>query len=518
LRGYRFSSMLYSRQHSFQGGVHHSLKKPNTDKLYRKEPLLMKRLIPLLIAILVFISPLQSAFNFSLSVRASAIPTISIVSVIRDETVTIRTQNYPSGVTFTARMGAMGTRGIGGTVVGTTPSAEGGSFLTTYEIPDSLHGSYRIAIRLDSPEGYYSFNWFYNNTTEDVADAPPPAPAPGYSGYPTFMIAAVVRDETVTIRTSNFPPEQTFTARIGSIGTRGVGGTVVGTTATDEGGSFLVTYSIPAAYRGASRLSIRMDSPQGYFAYNWFYNNTTAPVDGAPPPAAAADSPAPAAALPPQLPSVPVPAPVQPPAAQPAPTEAAQAPEAPAPTADPAGEPAEPAPTEPAPTEPAPTEPPPAPAPTQEPAPTLIPTLPPSPTAEPTATEAPTAAPPPTAEPAPSEVIPTLPAPPAEAAQPSPTVAVPGFAIVSVVHDRSVTVRAYNFPPDRLFTVRMGEMGTRGEGGIVVGFTNSGSGGSFYAVYEIPEELRGSPQIAVRMESPDGYFAYNWFHNSRLPQ
>jgi LysM repeat protein len=96
---------------------------------------------------------------------AAPVPTFTIVSVVRDTSVTIRTANFPANQTFTARMGPMGTRGIGGTSVGTTNSGSGGSFTATYNIPANLKGAYQIAIRLDSPSGYFSYNWFFNNTT-----------------------------------------------------------------------------------------------------------------------------------------------------------------------------------------------------------------------------------------------------------------------------------------------------------------------------------------------------------------
>jgi len=51
-------------------------------------------------------------------------------------------------------MGAYGTKAIDGEVVGTTNSGSGGSFDATYTIPDSLKGSARIAIRMDSPSGF----------------------------------------------------------------------------------------------------------------------------------------------------------------------------------------------------------------------------------------------------------------------------------------------------------------------------------------------------------------------------
>jgi hypothetical protein len=95
----------------------------------------------------------------------SGIPTFSISAVGKDSTVTIKTVNFPAGQTFTVRMGDFGTLALSGIVVATTETGSGGSFETTYTIPDSLKGRYQIAIRMDSTAGYYSYNWFYNNST-----------------------------------------------------------------------------------------------------------------------------------------------------------------------------------------------------------------------------------------------------------------------------------------------------------------------------------------------------------------
>jgi hypothetical protein len=355
----------------------------------------MKRFIPLLIIVIFLVSAIHGAGILPAKAQSATIPTISIVSVVGDQSVTIRTHNFPANQTFTARMGAMGTRGVGGIVVGTTQSGAGGSFLVTYDIPASLRGSSQIAIRLESPQGYFSYNWFVN-TTDQVS--PSPTPAPGtprptpYQGFPSFSIVSVVRDQSVTIRTNNLPANQTFTARMGPMGTRGVGGTVVGTTQSGEGGSILVTYDIPAALRSSSRISIRMDSPQGFFAYNWFFNSSTGDI------------------------ATPVPG---------------------------------------------------TPAPTPTPGPVYS--------------------------------------------------GIPTFTIVSVVRDTSVNIRTNNFPPNQTFTARMGPMGTRGVGGTVVGTTEAGAGGTLNLTYNIPDNLRGSRQISIRLESPAGYFAYNWFHNTTAP-
>ncbi|MDX1687158.1 MAG: hypothetical protein R3248_04170 [Candidatus Promineifilaceae bacterium] len=215
-----------------------------------------------------------SAGSALMAPRAQTIPTISIVSVEADESVTIRTANYPPNRTFTVTMGAMGTRGINGIVVAQTDSGDGGTFEATYNIPDELKGSYQIAIRLQSPGGYYSYNWFYNNTANPGSPSPPVTP-PQFT-IPTFSIEAVERDSSVTIQTKNFPPNRDFVVTMGPMGTRGINGTVVETINSGDGGSFQATFPVPAGLHGSYRISIRLQATTGgYYAYNWFYNNTT---------------------------------------------------------------------------------------------------------------------------------------------------------------------------------------------------------------------------------------------------
>ena len=96
--------------------------------------------------------------------RPVAIPTFTILSVVRDQSVTIQTANFPAGMQFKVLMGAYGTAGIGGYYVTTLDSGSGGSFKATFTIPSAMHGSRRIAIRLEGTAGFYSYNWFWNNT------------------------------------------------------------------------------------------------------------------------------------------------------------------------------------------------------------------------------------------------------------------------------------------------------------------------------------------------------------------
>lgn len=200
----------------------------------------------------------------------SGIPTFSIDSVVTDTSVTILTKNFPPGKVFTVRMNKIGTKGIGGVVVGTFDSGAGGAFKQTFNIPAELMGLPKIAIRTDADSGgYYSYNWFWNNTSSGTGGTV----TSGYTGYPTFSILSVKRDQTVTIKTNNLTPGQTFTVRMGAYGTKAIGGAVVATTDSGTGGVQTLTYTIPDSLKGSKKIAIRMDSPLGYYAFNWFYNN-----------------------------------------------------------------------------------------------------------------------------------------------------------------------------------------------------------------------------------------------------
>lgn len=322
---------------------------------------------------------------------SGAIPTFSIQSVATDQTVTIVTSNFPAGQDFAVTMGPMGTLGINGYSVGTTNSGAGGSFTATYTIPAQLHGQYQISIRLQSAQGYYSYNWFYNDTTGISSPS-----VVGYTGIPTFSISSVKADESVTVVTNNFPANQTFTVTMGAMGTLGINGAVVGTIESGNGGTLTKTFTIPDKFKGAYQISIRAQTAHvnPYYAYNWFYNDTTA-------------------------------------------------------------------------------------------------------TATATSTSSTTTT---------STTTTTTPV----------YTGIPTIHICTVEQDKSVTFRTTNFPANQTFTVRMGSMWMAGIGGTVVGTFDSGAGGSFDKTFEIPTNLAGSGRISIRMDTAHAnpYYSYNWFYNS----
>lgn len=347
---------------------------------------------PLMLVVGVIIMA-AAIFAWAVPARSATIPTISISSVLSDQTVTVQAQNFPANQNFIVTMGPMGTQGVNGYVVATTNSGVGGSFSATYNVPAELKGSERIAIRLQTSHAYpyYAYNWFWNNTTGGTGGIP------GYTGVPTFSIVSVEAGKTVTIQTDNFPPNQTFAVTMGAMGTQGINGIVVGTLNSGVGGVLKATFNIPAQLQTAYQVAIRAQTAHSapFFAYNWFYNNTTS--TGTP------------------------------------------------------GTGGQPAPT-----------------------PQPVPPPPPVYTGTPT------------------------------------------FTVCAVVQNTSVTIKTKDFPPNQTFQVTMGAFGTQGIGGYQVGTINSGTGGELTATFNVPSQLAGAGRIAIRAQTGQAYpfFAYNWFYNT----
>ncbi len=231
------------------------------------------RFSKLWVVMLVLALVLSSGFFIHSAVAAyCGYPCFTITSVDPGNTVSIQPYNFPPNDTFNVYMGPYGTYGIGGCYVTTvTTDAQGHLSSTTFNIPPIWAHLSRVAIRLESPtSGYYAYNWFYNVAAGGSGGS-------GYVGYPTFSIASVKQDQEVTIAPHNFPPNDTYVVRMNYYGTYGIGGWEVATVTTDANGALSqTTFSIPSALAGQYRIAIRLESPTThYYAYNWFYNNTT---------------------------------------------------------------------------------------------------------------------------------------------------------------------------------------------------------------------------------------------------
>jgi hypothetical protein len=158
--------------------------------------------------------------------QSKLVPITSIVSVVQDQSVTIRTDYFPAYDTYNVFMGLSGTQGIGGILVSRLTTGVGGSFLAKFNIPSELRGQQIISIRLESPtSGYYSYNWFYNSTsgvvvpnystTQYYYSTPYYSPTPTWrgiqEGMPRFDITAVDHGASVSVRLINMPANSTYT-------------------------------------------------------------------------------------------------------------------------------------------------------------------------------------------------------------------------------------------------------------------------------------------------------------------
>jgi hypothetical protein len=129
--------------------------------------------------------------------------------------------------------------------------------------------------------------------------------------------------------------------------------------------------------------------------------------------------------------------------------------------------------------------------------------LPPTPTQTATATEIP-----PT--PTPTATATKIPPTPTATATKEPP---PSISFLGVEKDRAVRVLASWFPPDQIFTVRVGQFHDFFKNNVVIGKVYSGAGGSFEFTIFLPFETLSAEMITVRLDSPQNNYAYNAFTN-----
>jgi hypothetical protein len=210
---------------------------------------------------------------------STSTPFTNILNVVKDSEVTLQTFNFPGNKDFLVTMGPMGTKGIGGFVVGTQETGTGGSFVVTYPIPAQLWGLETIAIRLESTSStHFAYDFFQNEDGYNAAAGS----ASAFSGdwllqagtHPYTQVTAVSKDNSVTFNCTNFTKNDTYTVTMGPMGTKAVGGWYVGDKLTGNNSAFTETFNIPAALQGSSMIAIRFESQNtSYYAYDWFYNS-----------------------------------------------------------------------------------------------------------------------------------------------------------------------------------------------------------------------------------------------------
>lgn len=190
-------------------------------------------------------------------------PSLEINGTVPGINVSVTPKNFPDGTELLVTMGKMGTKGINGFVIKKI-KLEGALQTSSHviEIPEELSAEKQIAVRVESNNGYYAYNWFYNTTSDNDTLS--------------LTIIDSVSNQSATVLFSNFPPNQTFEIMMGEKNSSGINGIIVETLYSGTGGTFQGTFSIPNQLHELKQIAIRAQTNHidPFYAYNWFYNKT----------------------------------------------------------------------------------------------------------------------------------------------------------------------------------------------------------------------------------------------------
>jgi len=108
-------------------------------------------------------SPTQTPTPLGWSITTRTFGLIKIMKVQRDGVVVAVIRNMPANTVFNVTIGAAGTKGLGGYLVGslTTTNANGVAMVGTFEIPSLLRGSDFLDLRV-AASGHFYYATFRN--------------------------------------------------------------------------------------------------------------------------------------------------------------------------------------------------------------------------------------------------------------------------------------------------------------------------------------------------------------------
>lgn len=95
---------------------------------------------------------------------------------------------------------------------------------------------------------------------------------------PLITIIGVEKNTAVTVQTQNFPANQVFKIRVGPFDTFFKDYVEVGTINSGNGGTFKFTVLLPEKVKDVERITIRLDSSESEYAYNYFENKTSGTI------------------------------------------------------------------------------------------------------------------------------------------------------------------------------------------------------------------------------------------------
>lgn len=216
----------------------------------------------------------------AVSAPASASPhsDTTIWSVVKNESVTVRLEDFPSNDVYNVYMGFRGTLGLNGYLVSRVATNAGGTFFAKFMIPDGLENEEVISVRFESQNGAAPWwNYFYNTTNTSpvvVPESDQTSETNLIPGFPTFTLTQLARGSSITITTKYFQPGERWNVYVADGADEGMNGLLtVDGFESGEGGSIPVTFPIPSELRYVEKISVILYRiKDGFITYNLFKN------------------------------------------------------------------------------------------------------------------------------------------------------------------------------------------------------------------------------------------------------
>lgn len=235
----------------------------------------MKKIITLSITIAILLSVVSLASGSAQPETALSTNT-SIMSVVEDESVVVRLEEFPDNETFFVYMGFRDTMGLNGYLVSKLETNDGGTFLGKFLIPEGLKGEEVVSIRFQSQDSAHDwYNYFYNQTGSN------PAPGSGTTynhlkpGFPTFVLLEMVKGQSIRVQTKYFPPDERWAVFVnsGSGAKKNSGWIEVKGFNSSDGGVQTIDIPIPASLQYAVNIAVMFyNVDDGFRTYNLYDN------------------------------------------------------------------------------------------------------------------------------------------------------------------------------------------------------------------------------------------------------
>ncbi len=217
------------------------------------------------LSLLILISLLALTFPHTVIARPLNAVKVNfeILSVKQDESVTIRTIDFPVRTNFTVIMGKATNRAVNGAASKDFNSGAGGKQEFTFPIPEEIKGTAIIGIRIESKDGYEGYNWFFNRTQTQLI--------PDSSLKPDMTFSEVVKNTSATVKVTNLAPETLYRVRVGPQPSFYQDYVTVDSVTTDSNGAVTFPIQLGENVKDAEFISVRMDGASRY-VYNTFRN------------------------------------------------------------------------------------------------------------------------------------------------------------------------------------------------------------------------------------------------------